>query len=70
MAAGTEKQPDGAWVLNLGRNGEAVRRAEELSVKHPGALMISAMHENLEEFFFQTLEKDRAANGEQEHEQA
>ena len=60
MASGTERQPDGSWVLNFGRNEEAVRKAEELSVKHPGALMISAMHENLEEFFFQTLEKDRA----------
>ena len=70
MAAGTEKQPDGAWVLNFGRNEEAVQRAEALSVKNPGALMISAMHENLEEFFFQTLEKDRAESGEKENGQA
>ena len=60
MASGTAKQPDGSWVLNFDGSAEAARKIEELSAKHPEAVKVAAQHETLEEFFFQTLEKDRA----------
>jgi ABC-2 type transport system ATP-binding protein len=60
-SSSSRKIPDEGWELIFEDNRKVYQKLKDLKEKYPGAMTITPSRENLENFFFRLIEKNRKA---------